>query len=44
MRFNGNTYTPFAGGKGERMPRENEVAAARFQGRHVAQIAEKLNM
>jgi NAD(P)H dehydrogenase (quinone) len=31
-----------AGGKGERMPSENELAAARFQGRHVAQIAKKL--
>jgi NAD(P)H dehydrogenase (quinone) len=31
-----------AGGKGERMPSENELAAAKFQGRHVAQIAKKL--
>jgi NAD(P)H dehydrogenase (quinone) len=31
-----------AGGKGERMASENELAAARFQGRHVAQIAKKL--
>jgi NAD(P)H dehydrogenase (quinone) len=31
-----------AGGKGERMPSENELAAARWQGRHVAQIAGKL--
>jgi NAD(P)H dehydrogenase (quinone) len=31
-----------AGGKGERRPSENELAAARFQGRHVAQIAAKL--
>jgi NAD(P)H dehydrogenase (quinone) len=31
-----------AGGKGERMPSENERAAARFQGRHVAAIASKL--
>jgi len=31
-----------AGGKGERMPSENELAAARFQGRHVAQIASRL--
>ncbi len=30
------------GGKGERMPSENELAAARFQGRHVATIASKL--
>ena len=32
-----------AGGKGERMPSENELAAAKFQGRHVAQIAKKLS-
>lgn len=31
-----------AGGEGERMPSDNELAAARFQGRHVAQIASKL--
>lgn len=31
-----------AGGSGERMPSENELAAARFQGRHVAAIAAKL--
>jgi NAD(P)H dehydrogenase (quinone) len=31
------------GGKGERMPSENELAAASFQGRHVAQIAKKLS-
>ena len=31
-----------AGGKGERLPSENELAGARFQGRHVAQIAGKL--
>ena len=31
-----------AGGKGERMPSENELAAARWQGKHVAQIAAKL--
>jgi len=31
-----------AGGKGERMPSENELAAARFQGKHVAGIAAKL--
>lgn len=31
-----------AGGKGERLPSENELAAARFQGRHVALIAGKL--
>ena len=32
-----------AGGEGERMPSENELAAARFQGRHVASIAMKLS-
>lgn len=32
-----------AGGKGERLASANEVAAARFQGRHVAQIAKKLS-
>jgi len=32
-----------AGGKGERMPSENELAAASFQGKHVAQIAKKLS-
>ncbi len=31
-----------AGGQGQRMPSENELAAARFQGKHVAQIAAKL--
>ena len=31
-----------AGGKGERLPSKNELAAARFQGRHVATIAMKL--
>lgn len=31
-----------AGGKGERMPSENELDAARYQGRHVARIASKL--
>jgi len=30
------------GGQGERMPSENELAGARFQGAHVARIAEKL--
>ena len=32
-----------AGGGGERMPSENELAAARFQGKHVATIAAKLS-
>ena len=32
-----------AGGKGERMPSENEIAAARFQGHHATQIAKKLS-
>jgi NAD(P)H dehydrogenase (quinone) len=31
-----------AGGKGERQPSENELAAARFQGKHIAEIAAKL--
>src|SRR3990167_3099956 len=31
-----------AGGQGERMPSENELAAARFQGKYVATIASKL--
>jgi NAD(P)H dehydrogenase (quinone) len=30
------------GNKGERMPSENELNAAKYQGRHVAQIAAKL--
>ena len=32
-----------AGGQGERQPSENELAAARFQGRHVAEIAKKFS-
>lgn len=31
-----------AGGQGERLPSENELAGARFQGAHVARIATKL--
>jgi len=31
-----------AGGQGERLPSENELAGARFQGAHVARIASKL--
>jgi len=31
-----------AGGDGSRMPSDNELEAARFQGRHVAEIAAKL--
>ena len=31
-----------AGGNGSRQPSENELAIARFQGKHVAQIAKKL--
>jgi NAD(P)H dehydrogenase (quinone) len=31
-----------AGGQGERLPSENELAAARFQGKHVATIASQL--
>ena len=30
------------GGKGERMPSENELEGARFQGKHTAEIAQKL--
>jgi NAD(P)H dehydrogenase (quinone) len=30
-----------AGGAGERMPSENDLDAARFQGKHVAEIAAK---
>jgi NAD(P)H dehydrogenase (quinone) len=32
-----------AGGDGSRMPSENELAMARYQGRHVATIAKKLS-
>jgi NAD(P)H dehydrogenase (quinone) len=32
-----------AGADGSRMPSENELAIARFQGRHVAQIAKRLS-
>jgi NAD(P)H dehydrogenase (quinone) len=31
-----------AGGQGERWPSDNELAAARFQGKHVATIASRL--
>jgi NAD(P)H dehydrogenase (quinone) len=31
-----------AGGKGERMPSDNELEAAKFQGKHVATITDKL--
>ncbi|EQD26792.1 TrpR binding protein WrbA, partial [mine drainage metagenome] len=31
-----------AGGDGSRQPSENELAGARFQGRHVAEIAARL--
>ncbi len=34
--------TTLAGARGERNPSENELAIARFQGRHVTQIASKL--
>ena len=34
--------TTLAGADGSRMPSENELAGARFQGRHVAEIAAKL--
>src|SRR3954470_12778653 len=35
--------TTIAGGKGERQPSRNELDGARFPGRHVAQVAAKLN-
>jgi len=35
--------TTISGQKGERMPSDNELAAAKFQGRHVASIAAKLS-
>jgi NAD(P)H dehydrogenase (quinone) len=34
--------TTIAGTSGDRMPSENELEAARFQGKHVAEIAAKL--
>ena len=34
--------TTIAAGTGERLPSENEIELARFQGRHVAEIASKL--
>lgn len=34
--------TTIAGGSGERLPSDNELEGARFQGRHVAEIAAKL--
>jgi NAD(P)H dehydrogenase (quinone) len=34
--------TTIAGSKGERQPSENELDMARFQGRHVAEVAAKL--
>jgi NAD(P)H dehydrogenase (quinone) len=48
MRMNeitgGSPYgaSTIAGGDGSRMPSENELEAARFQGKHVASIASKL--
>jgi NAD(P)H dehydrogenase (quinone) len=41
----GSPYGAFtiAGSKGDRMPSENELAAARFQGKHAASIAAKLS-
>lgn len=35
--------TTITGGQGERMPSDNELDAARFQGSHVASIAKKLS-
>ena len=34
--------TTIAGGRGERLPSENELEGARFQGEHVAKLAAKL--
>jgi NAD(P)H dehydrogenase (quinone) len=34
--------TTLAGGDGSRQPSENELAGARFQGEHIAQVANKL--
>jgi NAD(P)H dehydrogenase (quinone) len=34
--------TTITGGDGSRMPSENELKLARFQGRHVAEITAKL--
>ncbi len=34
--------TTIAGGKGQRQPTANELELARFQGRHVAEVAAKL--
>src|SRR5437588_2407983 len=34
--------TTIAGSTGERLPRDDEIALARFQGRHVAELAKKL--
>lgn len=34
--------TTITGGDGSRQPSENELEIARFQGRHVTQIAQKL--
>jgi NAD(P)H dehydrogenase (quinone) len=35
--------TTIAGGQGQRLPSANELEAARFQGRHVAEVAKKLH-
>ncbi len=35
--------TTIAGGQGERLPGKNELEGAKFQGRYVAQLAEKLS-
>lgn len=35
--------TTIAGGDGKRMPSENELDGARFQGRHIAEVAKKLH-
>jgi len=34
--------TTITGGDGSRMPSENELDGARFQGRHIAEVARKM--
>ena len=38
----GSSSCSMAGGDGKRMPSDNELDIARFQGNHVAQIAKRL--
>jgi len=37
-----NGASTISGGDGSRSPREDEIAIARFQGKHVAEISKKL--